>query len=105
MRLRRLFSRRNVLLAAIVAAAQRLWSPTVAQADIWGGDVAVLTGILTQSVATVFQLISAIATLKQQLDAMNTMLSKLDSASFDDVLALINSTDFSYTQLTGDIAS
>src|SRR5258708_3661427 len=105
MRLLRFFTRRRLLLAAIVAAVERVFEPTVARADLFGGEDVVLSAILTQSIATVVQLVSALSTLKQQLDAMGTMLSQLGSASFDEVAALINNTDFSYAQLTKDVAS
>jgi hypothetical protein len=105
MRLRRILARRKLLFAALAALAAHLSKPKATRADLWGGDIPILVGILTQAVATVSNLAGMLVNLKQQLDAMNTMLSALDAASFQSVLALIGNTDLSYAELTANIAS
>jgi conjugal transfer/entry exclusion protein len=105
MRLRRFLARRHLLIAALAAAGAYLRRPQAARADLWGGDIPILIGILTQAVATVSNLASMLVNLKDQLDAMNTMLSALDAASFQSVLALIGNSDLSYAELTDHIAS
>jgi conjugal transfer/entry exclusion protein len=105
MRLRRLLHRRHLVFAALVGMLGRLLKPKNAYADFFGGDVAVLTAILTQAVATVSNLASMLSNLREQLSAAHTMLSKLDGASFDSVLGIINSTDLSLAALTADVTS
>jgi conjugal transfer/entry exclusion protein len=97
--------RRTCALALIAGFALCLEPSKDASADLWGGDIPILVGILTQAVATVSNLASMLVSLKQELDAMNTMLSALDASSFESVLALIGNTDLSYAELTADVAS
>jgi conjugal transfer/entry exclusion protein len=105
MRLRRLLRRRPILLAALVALAELLTAPEDARADLFGGDLPLLTGILTQAIATVSNLVSMLQTMEEQLSAAQTMLSKLDGASFDSVLALVDDTSLSLAALTADVHS
>jgi P-type conjugative transfer protein TrbJ len=105
MRLLRYFTRRVLLLAGATALVQRLTKPKVARADLWGGDLPILGGILTQAFATVADLGTMIGSLAQQLDNMKTMLSELSPDSAEAVLNLISNGDFAFDKLTADIQS
>jgi len=103
--LARLLSRRHAVFAVLATLAERLLEPTEARADLWGGDVAVLSGILTQAIATVVNLANLLQTVQQELSATQTMLSTLDGQSFEAVLGIVNDATFSLSALTANVSS
>jgi conjugal transfer/entry exclusion protein len=76
-----------------------------ADADLFGGDIPILAGILAQSIQTVTNLVQQLNALKMQITMMKTMLSRLDVSSFSDVMRTIRSTEFAYNTLVGDVRS
>lgn len=100
----RFFSRRSFALAGLLSAL--LFPATKpAHADLYGADIPILTGILTEAVTTVSNLVSMLAVLKEQLAATNEMLSKLDPASFEAMTGLVRSNEMSFDQLTQGVSS
>ena len=89
-------------MAAIVGVAQTL-NPSPSYADLWGADLAPLSGILAETTATVASLGDNLAALGAQLEAMNRMLSKLNGGSFDAIVGLIHSNEIAYDELVRDL--
>jgi P-type conjugative transfer protein TrbJ len=105
MRLRRLLPRRHLLLAALAGAAAGLVRPKNARADLFGADVAVLAGILTQAITEVSTLGSMLTTAMSQLELMKTQLSALDPHSFQSLFDLVDDLSLGYDALTSGIQS
>lgn len=99
----RFLVRRTAVVGALLGAL--VLSPEPANADLFGGDVAELAALLTETLSQGVTLGEQLTQLKIQVDALNTMLSQLDPASANAVLGLINDTTFNYQSLVGDIQS
>jgi P-type conjugative transfer protein TrbJ len=76
-----------------------------ARADLFGGDLPILAGILTQSIQTVTNLVQQLNALRTQITMMKTMLSRLDVSSFANVMQTIRSSQTAYNILAGDVRS
>jgi P-type conjugative transfer protein TrbJ len=100
-------TRRRILSGALAAAAfAELSAPEApAQADIFGGDVAVLLAILTQSIAQVVSLFNLVTQTTYQVKMMTTMLQKVASGSFPALISLINTARYTYNSLTWSVKS
>ena len=94
---------RNGFAVAALAGALAFTGP--AQADLFGGDVAELAAILAETIAQGITLGSQLTQLVRQVQMMQTMLSRLDPASYNAILALINDTELSYSQLVAQVNS
>lgn len=97
--------RRNALLLAVATLIQHLLTSEEVSADLFGGDVTVLTNIFATSIQTVSTLGSMLTTLETQLELLTTMLSQLDPASFQELVDLIESNELSYGELTQNVSS
>jgi hypothetical protein len=98
----RSFTRRHVLIAATLGL---IALPTLARADLFGGDDVILSGILAQAIAEVSDLASTLANIETEVQLMQTTLGRLDPQSFAAVLNLINDVTYSYGSLVSGIAS
>ncbi len=98
-------SRRSLFWAALLVGPSLLARENEARADLFGGDVAVLSGILTQSIATVSNLVQMLNSLQSQIAMMRTMLSHLSVSSFSDVMRTIRSSQLAYNVLAGHVRS
>jgi conjugal transfer/entry exclusion protein len=105
MTLQHLLLRRHVLLASAVALLQQMLRAEAARADLWGGDLGLLSSILAECISTVSTLSSMATTLGQQLGDMSTMLSRLDPQSFEELAQLLDSNEMSFEVLAGDVNS
>jgi P-type conjugative transfer protein TrbJ len=98
----RSLTRRNLLLAAtlgLVVAEQP------AYADLFGGDLPLLTGILAQAITEVSDLGATLQNIQTQVTLMKTELSRLDPTSFATVLNLINDVTYSYSNVVSGVSS
>jgi len=100
----RFISRRSFALTGLLVGLA-LVPPRSARADLYGGDIPILTGILTEATSTVSNLVNMLSVLRQQLAATNEMLSKLDPASYESMASLVRSNQLSYEQLTNGVNS
>jgi conjugal transfer/entry exclusion protein len=98
-------SRRSLIVAALLAGPAVAIYENDAHADLFGGDLPLLGGILTQALATVSNLASMYETLKSQLATLERTLSHLSLSSFSDVMQTIRSTQFTYNMIAGDVRS
>lgn len=75
-------------LIAIVISMTLILSPTISRADLFGGDVVVLTQILVQAIQTVLQLKSILENGKDTLDLMRDINAGVKSGL--DLVHIIN---------------
>jgi P-type conjugative transfer protein TrbJ len=94
--------RRRLLAGAIgcgAIAALGTFAPP-AQADLFGGDVAVLTAILTQSISQAISLTNMVMQITSELKMMTTMLHQVASGSFPALVAFVQNAQATYSTLT-----
>jgi P-type conjugative transfer protein TrbJ len=98
---RRLFS--GALACSLAAALPPFTTP--AEADLFGGDLGILTAILTQSIQQVISLANMLIQIANQVRMMTTMLQQVGSGSFPALIAFIGSAVASYNSLTSGVQS
>jgi hypothetical protein len=100
-------TRRRVLSGALASAAFAGLSSRAspAGADIFGGDVAVLVAILTQSISQALSLINLVTQTTYQVQMMTTLLRQAASGSFPALISLINTARYTYNNLTWGVRS
>jgi len=76
-----------------------------AQADLFGGDLALLTGILTQAISQAGSLTSMVLQMASELRMMTTMLHQVASGSFPALVAFIQNAQATYNTLTAGVQS
>jgi len=76
-----------------------------AHADLFGGDLPLLGGILAQSIQTVLNLVQMLDTLKRQIYTIERTFATLNFSSFSNVLATIRQTQFTYNMIANDVRS
>jgi P-type conjugative transfer protein TrbJ len=103
----RTLARRRVLTGflAVAATAEVVTRAEPASADIWGGDVAVLVAILTQSISQALSLINLVTQTISQVKMMTTLLEQVGHGSFPALVSFINTARFSFNSLTWGIRS
>jgi P-type conjugative transfer protein TrbJ len=99
--------RRRVLSGALAAAvfAGLTSREAPAQADLFGGDVAVLLAILTQSISQALSLTNLVLQTANQVRMMTTLLHQVASGSFPALIALINTARYTFNSLTWGVQS
>lgn len=103
--MRRSILRKPTVLMALLVGLAVSTPVNDAKADLFGGDIPILAGILTQSIQTVLNLVQQLNALKTQITMMKTMLSRLDVSSFSNVMQTIRSSELAYNVLAGDVRS
>ena len=100
-------TRRRVLSGAVASAvlAELTSRASPAQADLFGGDVAVLLAILTQSISQATSLVNLVLQTANQVRMMTTLLRQAASGSFPALIALINTARYTYNSLTWGVRS
>jgi P-type conjugative transfer protein TrbJ len=100
-------TRRKILSGALACGvfAELLARTAPAEADLFGGDVAVLLAILTQSISTASSLISLVLQTTYQVRMMTTMLEQVSKGSFPALISFINTARFTYNSLTWGVRS
>jgi P-type conjugative transfer protein TrbJ len=94
--------RQFVLCLLAIVPFTNAW-PRPAHADLFGGDVAVLSGILAQSVQTVTQLKSQLDQWDKQIQYTRETLARLNPTSYSDLLALYHETKAARVKLLNDV--
>jgi P-type conjugative transfer protein TrbJ len=99
--------RRRILSGALAIAvfAEITSRESPAQADIFGGDVAVLLAILTQSISQAISLTNLVLQTANQVRMMTTLLRQASSGSFPALIALINTARYTFNNLTWGVRS
>jgi P-type conjugative transfer protein TrbJ len=99
--------RRRILSGALAAAvfAELTSRATPAEADLFGGDVAVLLAILTQSISQALSLTNLVLQTANQVRMMTTLLRQAASGSFPALIALINTARYTFNSLTWGVRS
>ena len=99
--------RRKILSGALACGvfAEILARATPAQADLFGGDVAVLLAILTQSISSALSLVNLVTQTAYQVRMMTTLLEQVSKGSFPALISFINAARFTYNSLTWGIRS
>ena len=99
--------RRKILSGALACGvlAEILARGTPAQADLFGGDVAVLLAILTQSISSALSLVNLVTQTAYQVRMMTTLLEQASKGSFPALIAFINTARFTFNSLTWGIRS
>ena len=90
---------------AVAAAVAVLVSPQPVHADLFGGDVAELAAILTETVSQGSTLTQQLTRLSDQITLMRQALSTLDPASYASILNLVNRSELDYSQLVSNVNS
>jgi P-type conjugative transfer protein TrbJ len=100
-------TRRKVLSGALACGviAEFLARSVPAEADLFGGDVAVLLSILTQSISTASSLVNLVLQTANQVRMMTTMLEQVSKGSFPALIAFINTARFTFNSLTWGVRS
>jgi hypothetical protein len=103
----RTLARRRVLtgLLAVAATAEVITRTEPAEADLFGGDVAVLVAILTQSISSALSLTSLVLQTINEVKMMTTLLEQVGHGSFPALISFINTARFSFNSLTWGIRS
>jgi conjugal transfer/entry exclusion protein len=96
-------SRRSLVLAALLVGPVVTVREKEAKADLFGGDLVILGGILVQAISTVTNLVNMLTAIKYQITMMERLLTHLDISSFNDVVNLIRSSQMAYNTLTRDV--
>jgi P-type conjugative transfer protein TrbJ len=91
------------LAAAWLAMAGAWASP--ARADLWGGDLPLLAGILAEAFSEVSNLSSMVEQVVEQVRLMRTMISGLDASSFAALTELLREAETTHDTLTAGIRS
>jgi P-type conjugative transfer protein TrbJ len=99
--------RRRVLSGALASAVFVGLSarPTPAEADLFGGDIPILIGILTQSISSALSLTNLVLQTANQVRMMTTMLEQVSKGSFPALISFINTARFTFNSLTWGIQS
>lgn len=97
-------SRLSVMAIGALTGAALLGSRDAA-ADLFGGDVAVLSQILIQAIEQTAALGKELTQLEFEVQLMRTLLSSLDAGSYDGVQRLLTGTSANYGSLTQDITA
>jgi type IV secretion system protein TrbJ len=71
-----------------------------ARADLFGGDLAILTGILTQAISTASSLTNMVIQIANELKMMTTMLHQVSTGSFPALVAFVQNAQSTYNALT-----
>jgi P-type conjugative transfer protein TrbJ len=100
-------TRRRVLSGALACAAfaGAAGREAPARADLFGGDVAVLLAILTQSISQALSLLNLVTQTTTQVQMMTTLLRQAASGSFPALISLINTARYTYGSLTYGVRS
>lgn len=100
-------TRRKILTGSVACAvaAEVLTRSAPAEADLFGGDVAVLLAILTQSISSALSLVNLVTQTAYQVRMMTTLLEQVSKGSFPALLSFINAARFTYNSLTWGIRS
>lgn len=99
---------RRLGLTAVLAAA---WLGTAggwaspARADLWGGDLPLLAGILAEAFSEVGNLSTMVEQVVEQVRLMRTMISSVDASSFAALTELLHSAETAHDTLTTGIRS
>jgi P-type conjugative transfer protein TrbJ len=94
----------RILAIAIGAALATGPIPNPARADLFGGDVAVLAGILTETINQGIQLANQLERLHEQVENGKQVLMGLKNVrGFTDGIAYYNNLRFDYDSLKGDV--
>jgi conjugal transfer/entry exclusion protein len=93
--------RRNLLLLSAAILIVRSLESDTASADTL--DLPVLVGILTQTTSMVSTMANMLISLKNQLQRLDQMVQHLDPSSFQQVIGLIEQSEFTYDSLTSDV--
>jgi conjugal transfer/entry exclusion protein len=103
----RALSRRRLLAGALGCAALGgdVTRAVPARADLWGGDLPLLAGILVQAVMEVTNLASMLTQIINEVQMMTTMLKAVESGSFSALVQFIGAARSSYTTLTAGVQS
>ncbi|MGH7438746.1 MAG: hypothetical protein ACRENE_23915 [Polyangiaceae bacterium] len=99
--------RRRVLsgLVACTFALEVTTRTETADADLFGGDVAVLVAILTQSISSALSLTNLVLQTINEVKMMTTLLEQVGHGSFPALVAFINTARFTFNSLTWGIRS
>jgi len=99
-------SRRRVLVAVAASGVLgRMTETEPAHADPFGGDLALLAGILGQSIAQAITMSNLLVQTVNQVKMMTTLLKAVESGSFPALINFINTARYSYNSLTYGLAS
>ena len=103
----RALSRRRVLAGALGCAALtgNLTRSESGRADLWGGDLPLLAGILVQAIMEVSNLASMLTQIINEVQMMTTMLKAVESGSFPALLQFIGAARSSSDTLTTGVRS
>jgi P-type conjugative transfer protein TrbJ len=103
----RALARRRLLSGAIgcsALSALGAFAPP-ARADLFGGDIAILTAILTQAISTASSLTNMVIQIANELKMMTTMLHQVASGSFPALVSFIQNAQSTYNTLTAGVQS
>lgn len=95
-------SRRGLVSALALGVAFTAVAPR-AKADLFGGDIAVLSAILIQSIETAISTADTVFQLVNQLKMLQQMLKRLDLKSWDDIKALYSETKWTADTMTSGV--
>jgi len=100
-------TRRKILSGALACGvfAEILARSAPAEADLWGADIPILTGILTQTISQALSLINLVTQTINQVRLMTTLLQKVGSGSFPALIAFIGAARSTYNSLTWGVRS
>jgi P-type conjugative transfer protein TrbJ len=100
-------SRRHLISGAIgcgALAALGTRAPS-AKADLFGGDLPLLTAILTQSISQAISLGNMVVQIANEIRMMTTMLHQVASGSFPALIAFVRAAQSTYSALTAGVQS
>lgn len=92
-----------VATAILMASTGAVFAP--ARADLWGGDLPLLAGILAEAITEVGNLSSMLTQIVDEAQLMKTMLSGLDAASFSSLTTFLRTAERAAGDLTEGIRS
>ena len=100
-------TRRRILSGALacVALTGDVTRTDCARADLFGGDLPLLSGILVQSIMQVSNLASMLTQIFNEVRLMTTMLKAIGSGSFPALVQFIGTARSSYNTLTSGVRS
>jgi conjugal transfer/entry exclusion protein len=100
-------TRRRILSGALACAALTgdMTRTECARADLFGGDLPLLSGILVQSIMQVSNLASMLTQIFNEVRLMTTMLKAIGSGSFPALVQFIGTARTSYNTLTSGVRS
>lgn len=103
----RTLTRRRILSGAVgcTALTGTVTRSEPARADLWGGDLPLLAGILVQAIMEVSNLASMLTQIINEVQMMTTMLKAIESGSFPALMQFIGAARSSYDTLTAGVRS